>query len=200
MASEFDITQAAAGIYAQSLLELATEKGQAEAVGEELGALRELWNRDPNFAAMMSSAAVDEDARRESIRRIFGKQLSPLALNALLVLNDKRRSMILPAVCDAYRRKLADHLGRQAVYVTSSAPLADGQLQKLTSEVKRLTGRDAVLMQRVEPELLGGMRVQIGDRLYDTSVSRRIRNMKVQLHASLERALLENSGRFMTQS
>jgi hypothetical protein len=55
-------------------------------------------------------------------------------------------------------------------------------------------------MQKLEPELLGGMRVQVGDRLYDTSVSRRIRNMRMRLLASLERALLENSERFMTRS
>src|SRR5438046_1136421 len=99
MASDFEIFSAAGAIYAESLLDLAQKAGKADDFGAELEVLRELWRRDPGFVAMMSSAGIDETARRESIRKIFDGKVSPLVLNLLLVLNDKGRAMILPHVC-----------------------------------------------------------------------------------------------------
>ncbi len=199
MASEFDISQAAAAIYAESLLQLATESNSAEPVGQELSDLASLWKKEPSFAAMMSSAAIDSDARRESLKKIFTGKLNKLVLNLLFVLNDKRRSMILPAVCDAYRRKLSQILGRQEVHVTTAVPLEEPQRAKLREEVKRLTGRDPLLVERVDPEMLGGMTVQVADRQYDTSVRRRIRDMRSSLLASAEKHLLAGTGRFVTE-
>lgn len=199
MASEFDISQAAASIYADSLLQLAVEANEAEPIGQELADLAALWKSEPAFAAMMRSVAIDDDARRESLRKIFAGKLSPLALNLLLVLNDRRRSMILPAVCDAYRRKLAERMNQQTVYVTTAVSLDDAQRKQLGDEVRRLSGKEAVLFEKVDPDLLGGMTVQIADRLYDTSVRRRLRKLRSELLASVERNLLQGSARFVTE-
>lgn len=200
MATDFDISQAAASIYAESLLELASEANQAEEVGAELRELKALWKRDRSFAAMMSSAAIDVHARRESIRKVFGSgRVSQLILNLLLVMNDKRRSMILPAVCDAYRRKLDRQLGREEVHVTSAVPLSDDQRAKLREEVKRLTGNDTDLFEKVDPDVLGGMTVQVADRLYDMSVRRRLRDVRRALLASVEKHLLSGVSRFVTE-
>lgn len=199
MASEFDISQAAASIYADSLLQLAIKGGQAEAIGQELTDLAALWKSEPSFATMMRSAAIDDDARRESLRKIFAGKLSELTLNLLLVLNDRGRAMILPAVCDAYRRKLAVHMNQQAVHVTTAVAMDDAQRSHLSAEVRRLSGKEAILFEKVDPDLLGGMTVQIGDRLYDTSVRRRLRKLRADLLASVERNLLKGSARFVTE-
>lgn len=199
MASEFDISQSAAGIYADSLLQLATEAGQAEVVGQELADLETLWRQEPGFAAMMSSAAIDDDTRRESIKRIFGGKLSQLTLNTLLVLNDKGRSMILPVMISAYRKRLSKQLGRQTAFVTTAIPLDEAARQKLRAEIKRISGHEAELSERVDPDLLGGMAVQIGDRLYDTSVRRRIRKLRGDLLASIEQHMLQGTARFVTE-
>ncbi len=199
MASEFDISQAAAAIYSESLLQLATEAGQAEEIGKEMEDLAELWKAEPSFAAMMRSAAIDEDARRESIKRIFTGRLSELTLKLLLVLNSHRRSSILAAICDGYRRKLAVQLGQQSVYVSTAVPLDDTRRERLRGEIRRLTGREPVLFEKVDPDLLGGMTVQVGDRLYDTSIRRRIRKIRLTLLASVERHLLAGTARFVTE-
>lgn len=198
MASELDISRAAAAIYAESLLQLANEQNQAEVIGDELAGLVELWRREPSFAAMMSSAAIDSDARRESLRRIFSGKLSKLTLNLLLVLNDNRRPNILPAVCEAYRKKLGDQLGRKSVHVTTAVALDPGRRQRLIDVMRKLSGHEPVLFERVDPDLLGGMMVQIGDRLYDTSLRRRLRNLRSALFASTERHMLAGGARFMT--
>ena len=201
MPSDFDISQAAAAVYAESLLQLANETGEAEAIGVQLQQLKELWKADPDFAAMMSSAAIDVGARRGSLRKAFGGgRVHRWVLNLLLVMNDKRRSMILPAVCAAYRRKLDRQLQREEVFVTSAVPLDDPQRARLREQIKRLTGHDADLSEAVDPHVLGGMRVQVGDRLYDMSVQRRLRDVRSALFAATEKHLLAGVGRFVKEA
>ncbi|HWL93726.1 MAG TPA: ATP synthase F1 subunit delta [Phycisphaerae bacterium] len=200
MASELDTFTAAAQVYAESLLSLATEAGKADEIGQELAELKELWQREPAFANLMRSAAIDDDARREAIKKAFGGgRVSPLVLNTMLVLNDHRRSMILPMLCDAYRRKLDAAHGRRDAFVTTAAPLNEQQRETVRTQVKRLTNQDAILVEKVDPEVLGGIRIQVGDRLYDMTVSRRLRDLRAQLLASSDRHLRAGMSRFVTE-
>jgi ATP synthase F1 delta subunit len=200
MATDNDISQAAASIYAESLMQLADEAGKADEIGAELTELRQLWNSSPEFAAMMSSAAIDDDARRESIKKAFGNgRVSPMVLNLMLVLNDRWRSMIFAWVCDAYQQKLNERRGRETANVTSAVALNDAQRDKVKAEVKRLTGLDAILNEKVDPSLIGGLRIQIRDRLYDMTVQRRLRKMRSALHDAGERLMRDQAARFVTE-
>jgi F-type H+-transporting ATPase subunit delta len=200
MATSFDISQAAAAVYAESLLQLAEEAGKAEEIGDELWQLRELWSRDPEFAAVMSSAAIKVPARRESLKKAFGTdRVQTLVLNLLLVLNDKRRSMILPQVCEAYRTKLDQRLGREEVHVTTAAPLSEDHRSALKAQIKRLTGHDADLFEAVDARLLGGMSVQVGGRLYDLSVRRGLRDLRSALLTAGEKRVLGDVSRYVTE-
>jgi len=200
VASDFDISHAAAAVYAESVLQLANEAGQAEDIAEELAEAKALWEKEPAFAALMSSAAIDDDARRQSLTKVFGEgRVSRLVLNLLLVLNKKHRSMIFPLVCDVYRHKLDAQLGREEVHVRTATPLSEQQRASLLGQIKRLTGRDGILIEKVDPKVLGGMTVQAADRLYDLTLHRRLQNMRAGLLASLEGHLREGAGRFVTE-
>jgi F-type H+-transporting ATPase subunit delta len=199
MPTDFDTTQTAAAIYADSLLDLATQAGQAESIADELSQLFDMWRTNAAFAAMMSSAAIDEDARRESIRRIFSGRVNKLVLNLLFVLNDKRRSMILPAVCRAYHKKLNQQLLRSEVFVTTAVAMDDTQRATLRQQIQRLIRREPVLVERVDPEILGGMTVQVADRVYDTSIRHRLRGIRRSLQDAIERQLRSNKLRFVTE-
>jgi F-type H+-transporting ATPase subunit delta len=200
MATAFDITLTAAGIYAESLLQLAEEAGQAEEIGSELWQLRELWHSDPSFATLMSSAAIEHDERRESLRKIFGSgRVSPLVLNLLLALNDRHRTVILPTLCEAYRTKLDKRLKREEVHVASAQPLNDEQRSVLRGRIKQLTGHETDLFEKVDPRVLGGIAVQIGDRLYDLSIRRELQDLRAALLEAGERRMLGGVSRFVTE-
>jgi len=200
MASDYDNARAAAAIYAEGLLDLAVEADAADQIGEELQQLKALWDAEADFAAMMSAAAIDDDARRQSIRKAFGDgRVHTLVLNLLLVLNDKRRPMILPFVCEAYRHKLDKKCGREEVFVTTATPLGDRHRQALRDEVKRLVGHEAILVESVSPKVLGGIRVQVADTLYDLTLHRRLRDMRAGLLASSDKHLRGGASRFVTE-
>ena len=200
MATAFDITRAAAAVYAESLLQLAEETGKAEEIGAELRQLRGMWDHDPAFVTMMSTAAIEMGDRRKILRTAFGAgRVSPLVLNLLLVLNDKHRSMILPSVCEAYRAKLDRRLEREEVFVATAQALSDQQRKTLQAQIKRLTGHEADLLESVDPEVLGGIKVRVGDRLYDLTVRQRLHGIQSSLLASGEKHLSQDISRFVTE-
>jgi len=201
MATDMDITQAASTVYAESLLSLVEEQGQAEAVADELLQLKALWGQDQQFVDLMSSSAIDEDDRRESIRRIFGNgRVSKLVFNLLMVLNDKHRAYLLPAVCDAYARKLNELRGRKEAYITSAFPLDEPQRARLQAEIRRLTGLEPILVERVDPNVLGGLMVQVGDHLFDASAGRRLRDYRDELRRAVQKHLMGGgASRFITE-
>jgi F-type H+-transporting ATPase subunit delta len=178
MTSELDISLAAADIYAEALLELANERDVAEDLFEEFHSLVEYINSDDEFRGFMASFAVDDDDRREVLRRVFKERLSEILLNLMLVLNDHNRAGIVPLVFERFKKLYDEQLNRQDVEVKSAVPLTDEHRAKLSAAVKELTGKQAVLVEDVDPSVLGGVVVQVGDRQFDGSLRTKLSRMR----------------------
>ena len=117
-----------------------------------------------------------------------------------MVLNDKHRAYLLPAVCEAFWHKLNDVRGRKEAYVVSAAPLDDPQRARLTAEVKRITGKDAILIEKIDPNVLGGLTVQVGDKFFDASVGKRLRDYRDELRRAVQKHLMGGgAARFITE-
>ncbi len=178
MASEQDTSLAAADIYAESLLELADERGIAEELFGEFESLVAYIESDEGFAGFLASSAVDDDDRRESLRRIFAGRISEILLNLLLVLNDHNRAGIVPLVFDRFKARFDEQHNRQDVYVASAVPLDDDQRAEIGAGVSAAIGKEAVLVERVDPELLGGLIIKVGDTQFDGSLRRKLARMR----------------------
>jgi len=178
MPSALDISLQAADIYADALLELANERALAEALFEEFRSLVEYIHADKEFADFLASAAVDDDDRRAVLQRIFTGRLSELLLNLLLVLNDHGRAGIVPLVYERYKARLDAQLKRQDVFVTSAVPLDEVQRSEIRENLSAMLGKQAVLVERVDPSLLGGLIIKVGDRQYDGSLRRRVARLR----------------------
>lgn len=178
MASQLDIDQAAADIYAESLLELANERDMAADLFGEFESLVDYIRGDEDFAAFLASSAVDDDDRREALRRIFTGRISELLLNLMLVLNDHGRAGIVPLVFRRFKERFDVQLNRQDVHVTTAVPLDDRQRDRIKTGISEVTGKDAILRESVDPEILGGMIVKVGDTQYDGSLRRRLKRLR----------------------
>jgi F-type H+-transporting ATPase subunit delta len=187
MASELDIALQAADIYADSLLELADERGLAEPVLAEFASLVEYLRGDAEFAQFLASSVVDVSDRRGVIQRVFTGRLSDLLVNLMLVLNDHGRAGIVPFVYERYKHRFDEQAGRQDVLLTSATALDDAQRDQIRTVLSTMLGRQAVLVEQVDPAILGGLVVKIGDRQYDGSLLRGL--------ARLRESLVERGGR-----
>lgn len=176
-----ETTLAVARVYAESLLDLAERAGEAERVGEEIAGLAQATERDPHFATFTVSPTIDLEERSASLERMFRGRLADLLVNALEVMNRKGRLALLPQVARLYEQLYNVRHGRVEVVVTSAVALGDEQRQRLVAALARYTGRTPILVERVDPELLGGLVVRIGDRKIDDSVRRDIEELREAL-------------------
>ncbi len=167
---------------------------QSREVLDELEALvNEVVRPNPDTEAFFRSAAIGRDRKAEFLRAALGGRISDLVLNFLLVLNEHYRLDLLMVIVAAYRDLLEQHTGQMRVQVRTAVPLDHDHQERLRGELQQAFGREPILEQRVEPDLLGGLVVQVGDWLYDASVRTRIESIRNQL---IERSSYEiQSGR-----
>ena len=174
----------AALAYAQSLLELATEQNQAEAIGQELAVLRQLVDENASFREILSNPAVSVDERAKLLDRSFRGNLSPLLFNTLGVMNHKNRLGLLGQVAQGYGDLLDEQLGKVEVDMTVAQKLSPEQLESARAKISQALGRDAVIHQYVDDQIIGGAVLRVGDKLIDASVRYQLQAMKEQLLAA----------------
>jgi len=193
---------AVARVYARSLFELAREAGGPEKVSEvaeELESICELSRSDRGFREFMASPIIEPKRRAEALRRIFGNRVTDLTLRFLLVLNGNRRLGHLESINAAFDRLVQESLGRVEVDIFTAAPLGEDQMRFVRDRIREAIGRDPVLHGYTDTTMIGGLRLRIGDRMIDGSVSSRLRRMKNQILAKGSARLRERFDHIMSE-
>jgi F-type H+-transporting ATPase subunit delta len=119
-----------------------------------------------------------------------------LFLNFLLVLNHHDRLDLLRPICDAYRGLRDQRARRIRIQVRSAAPLDDGQRDRLQRELQETFHLEPILETEIDPELLGGMLVRVGDWVYDASVRTQLETIRNQLIARSSHEIQSGRNRF----
>jgi F-type H+-transporting ATPase subunit delta len=173
-AQDFEKGIDVADVYAAALFALAREAGTVEAVGQELAELARLTEQNATFAAFTASVAIDTGHRAASLERMFRGRLSDMVLNTLLVMNRHGRVGLLHALRRAYELRMEEARGQVEVLVTSAVALDPAQRSEVTRLAAALSGKQPVIECRVDPAILGGLILQIGDHRLDNSVRRHL--------------------------
>lgn len=179
---------ALAQVYAQSLYELAEAEGglgQAETIGLELEEIARIAREDQRFGEFLASPIVSAREKDGSLRAMFGEgMVHDVLLRFMLVLNKKRRLDQVAPISQAYQQIHWDKTGKVLVQVTSASPLDESLADTVRERIGQVLGREAVLEARVDPSLLGGLRLRVGDRMIDASVASRLGKMRDALRSS----------------
>jgi F-type H+-transporting ATPase subunit delta len=174
-----------ARIYAEALLAAASRDGQAETVGDELAVLvRDVLGGHPKIGEFFASRALSRKAKTPILQAAFASGTSDLVRHFVGVLNQNGRLDLLRAVSAAYQSLRDETAGRVRVRVTSAVPLSDAQTGELKQTLADRLKAEPILDTRTDPDLLGGLVVRVGDRVYDTSVRTRLHNLRNHLMAS----------------
>jgi F-type H+-transporting ATPase subunit delta len=174
MAETFDKQIAVADVYAEALFSLARDAGRIGAVREELDELARLERISPEFSLFMGSRALDDDHREAGLERLLRGRISDVVLNTLLVMNRRGRIGLIQALRRAYVIREEAAAGQVEVYVTSAVELDDHARRTVQEVAARVSGQSPVVSYRVDPSLLGGLRVQIGEWRYDNTLRRQL--------------------------
>ncbi len=174
--------QRVAQVYAEALLNAAAKHGQDGAVLEEVDSLvRDVFPAERHLEPFLASGAIGRDRKAQVIRRVFGGRASELFVNFLLVLNAHDRLDLVRPVLAAAREIANQRAGRVPVRVRTAVPLPPEQQDRLRQELRQAFHLEPLLHTEVEPGLLGGMVVRVGDWLYDASVRTRLESLRNQL-------------------
>lgn len=175
-------------VYAASLFELAEADGglpNCETVGLELGQVAAAATAEPTFQEFLRSPVVSMDDKEKALRRIFGDgAVSDLMLRFMLVLNKKSRLDQIVGIDEAYTELLWERTGRIEVEVYSAKPLDEAMAEIVRQRVGDTLGKEAVLRNTVDAELIGGLKLRVGDRMIDASVATRLGKIRESLNTS----------------
>jgi len=170
--------------YARALIEIATAQNQAQPVGEELSAIRQVLDSDPEFGTFLSDPAIGRSQRTATLEKIFAASASPLVMNFLRVLDRHGRLRHLADIAAAYRDLLDDQLGNVEVEVTVAYQLSNDELERVRQQIGSAMGRHAIVHQTVDDSIIGGMILRVKDRLIDASVRYQLAAMQEKLFAA----------------
>jgi F-type H+-transporting ATPase subunit delta len=191
--------QRVARVYAEALYDEAQKNNALASVLEELQSLtREVMGTDTVLRSFFSGGVVGRDRREAALSKALKGQVSDVVLNFILVLNKHERLELLQPVIAVYTALLEDRTGKVRVSVQTAAPLPEDQRSRLVSQLRELTKREPLLEEKVDPDLLGGLVVQVGDWRYDASVRHQLEIIRNQLIESSSHEIQTGRDRFST--
>ena len=167
--------------YAETLFELASRNESIQEYGDALGMVAGLLEDDSRFRTFVETPRIDDETKKDVIRKVFRDKAPKQVINFVLITIDKRRQTLLREISAEYLLLLDDHLGREHVEVTVARPLDDTTGNVVSERLSKMLGKQAIPHIRVKPEILGGLIVRTGDMIYDGSVRRRLEDLRRRL-------------------
>jgi F-type H+-transporting ATPase subunit delta len=179
-----------ARVYGDALLTLAAARGEEDEVWESLEGLATAIEDQPDFELFLDSPLVDDAEKRAFLERLLRGRTPDLLVDGLQVVRRKGRLGLLRAIARAYREAWMRLRKKVEVDVVTAVPLAEELRRTIAAAASRRSGREAVLRERVEPDLLGGLVVKIGDEKFDASVARELAILEQRLLARASAEIL----------
>ena len=168
--------------YASALFDLARTEGQIGPVGADLASLKTMLAEAKDLRAVLASPLFDSTAKGRVLAALAERAgFTPLTRKFLGVLAAQRRAAALAAVIAAYQKLDADYRGVVAAQVTTAMALTPAQTRGLTAALRQALGKDPEIDARVDPAILGGIKVRVGSRLYDASLKSKLDSLKFAL-------------------
>jgi F-type H+-transporting ATPase subunit delta len=171
--------------YAQSLADVAAQAKEDDAVGKDLELYRDIFVAVPDILDAFDSPSIPRENKEKALSELLvSYPVRTTTANFLRVLLKHNRIRYFRQIYDSYCAILSKRKGIVDAKVTVAAPLQPEGLTSLRDRLQKITGKTVVLDVQHNPNLLGGMVVQIGSTVYDGSVRSRIAEIKRQLTES----------------
>lgn len=164
--------------YADALFQLATEKGIEEKLISELQIVKQVFQDDDKINDFMKLPNVSNEKKLQLIDTSFGT-LDKYIVNTLKLLVERRRIENVPAIVDEYTHLYNEAKGNAVITVYSTRALTnDEKVQLEVSFKKRFNKQHVIIENDIDPSLLGGMKIRVGNTIYDGSIQGKLNRMR----------------------
>jgi F-type H+-transporting ATPase subunit delta len=169
-----------AAVYARSLFEVAKEQDKLDVVRDQLGAFVDALNETRELQVFFFSPYFSTQEKKDGLERAV-TDADPVVLNFLQLLIEKHRTPVIFRVRADYERMWEEENKLLPVEITSAVELDEAIVKQLGDRISEQTGRQVELSSRVEPDILGGIVVQVGNAVLDASIRNRLDQLRRQV-------------------
>ncbi len=169
--------------YATAIFSLARDRHVEERVGNDLARIAAAIEGDALAQRFFVAPIIARQEKERVLLAAFSGKVNDVALHALLLLVRKRRESLLGAIVAEYRKLQLDARGAEVLTITSARPLDAGELRALVDRLQHVYGKSFDTKQVVDPNVIGGVRILMGDRRIDATVSGRLESLARTLYA-----------------
>jgi len=170
--------------YAQAIFDMAKQQHQLDEQLAELIKVKLILEEHPPLSRALQSPTIPSSVKKSILQRVLAQRVSSTTLHFLYVLVDKGREAYVPLVVDCYKELLRQERGQVAVVVQSAAPLDAAFQREVEEKLLAYTGKKVEISFEVDPDLIGGLLLRVGDRIIDGTV----RHQMIQIHERLSKA------------
>jgi F-type H+-transporting ATPase subunit delta len=167
--------------YAEALVTLAQRAGDLDGWGRMIDDVAQLVANDLTVRRFLESPRTPVVAKTEILRKAFQDRMPRLMVRYLEALVKNRRQLLIPAIASEYASLVDERLGRVRADITLARDPEPGEVEAIAASLSKTLGRTAVAQVRVNPDIIGGVIVRVGDYVKDGSVRRRLGLLKSKL-------------------
>ena len=177
------MAQSVENVYSEAFFELCAEADCIDAAFEELGEVSELIFSEENcdYAKLLASPLIKDDDKRKALENVFGGKISDLTLDFLSVLSKNGRIMFLPAVYSEFKKLYYKQNKIVEVTAVTSMKMSAELKEKLVKKLEKTSGNKVILVEKLDPSILGGIILKYQDTEIDASVASGLEHIKAQI-------------------
>jgi len=167
--------------YAEAFFSIAKENGKIEEFQQELETIVKIIDEVPNLKEYYNHLLIPAKQKKEATNKIFSGQISQVTLNFLLMVIDKKRETYISVIVEEYKAMADEYKNITKAELIAAHEIPESQVQSLADKLSTSTGRTVQFNIMVDPTLLGGLKIRIGDQIIDGTVAKKLEMLRGRL-------------------
>jgi len=195
----FDTEQQQVGvIYAKALLSFGTDAGILDTLVEQLSDVVNVVGEVDGLQALLESPRISFDEKSKLLDKAFAGRVEQSLINFLKIVGSKNRFHCLGAISSSAKKMQDEMAGRVQAILTSATPVDDKVKNAIAEKLSSVLGKTVTLNSVIDPSIIGGMVIRIGDTIYDGSVVNQLAQIRLKAIKNASDAIREKLDRFAT--
>lgn len=166
--------------YAKAILSFALEQNKEVEVNNDMLLIATTVDESKDLQLLLSSPIIKSELKKSAINEVFASKITGLTSGLINLLIDNKRLPIINDVAKKYTLLYDKLKGIEVAKVTTAIPLTEALNKQVLSKVKEITGKEATIENIIDPDIIGGFILRIGDVQYDASIANKLQGLKRQ--------------------
>lgn len=167
--------------YAEAFFSIAKEREKIDEYQQELEVVVQEINQIEHLKEYLAHLLIPTRDKKETIIKVLGNKVSEITLNFICMIIDKRRERYIELIVEEYKNMADDFRNITKAELISAREIPEEQVAVLAEKLSQATGKIVKLTQKVDPSLLGGVKIRVGDQIIDGTVAKKLETLRETL-------------------